>query len=256
MNVGGMMNMARIKYSPLYLKAKTELIKMIKKGNFKNNKLPPEDKLSEILGISRSTIREALITLDREGIITKKQGIGNLIHKSTLETKMRIDLIRDFLKLLEDGGYKASVKRIKSGWTDELTQFDVKIPSFFEDKKYYLNEFLYLADNQPAILAANIIPESVLNITLQNKETPFDSFKGFLNFLSKYTNEEVSHSITRFVPSKVDMRISKILKIKENESIIKREEFYYGIFDKLLCYSEIFFHPNLINLTMVHKLDQ
>jgi len=90
--------MSRIKYSPLYLEAKTELIKMIKKGDFKNNKLPPEDKLSEMLGISRSTIREALITLDREGIITKKQGIGNLIHNSVLESKMRIDIIQDFLK--------------------------------------------------------------------------------------------------------------------------------------------------------------
>jgi len=93
--------MSRIKYSPLYLEAKTELIKMIKKGDFKNNKLPPEDKLSEMLGISRSTTREALITLDREGIITKKQGIGNLIHNSVLESKMRIDIIQDFLKWMD-----------------------------------------------------------------------------------------------------------------------------------------------------------
>ncbi len=248
--------MSRIKYSPLYLEAKIELIKMIKKGDFKNNKLPPEDKLSEMLGISRSTIREALITLDREGIITKKQGIGNLIHKSTLETKMRIDLIRDFLKLLEDGGYKASVKRIKSEWIDKLTQFYIKIPSFFKDKKYYLIEFLYFADNQPAILATNIIPQSVLNLTPKDEEMPFDSFKKYLIFLNKYTNEEISHSVSKYAPYKANQIISEILKIEENESIITREEFYYGIFDKLLCYSEIFFHPHLINLNMVHKLDQ
>jgi len=218
--------MSRIKYSPLYLEAKTELIKMIKKGDFKNNKLPPEDKLSEMLGISRSTTREALITLDREGIITKKQGIGNLIHNSVLESKMRIDIIQDFLKI-----------------------------PFVEDKKYFLNEFLYLADDQPAILATNIIPESSLNMSPQNEGIPFNSFKGFFNLLSKYTNEEVSHSITRSIPSKVDMRISKIFKIKENEPIIKREEFYYGIFDKLICCSEIVFHPRLVDLTIVRKLD-
>jgi len=245
--------MARIKYSPLYLEAKIELINMIRKGDFKNNKLPPEDKLSEMLGISRSTIREALITLDREGIITKKQGIGNLIHKSTLEVKMRIDLVQDFIKLLENGGYKASVKRINSEWIDNVPQLDIKIPPI-KDKKYFLNEFLYLADNQPAILATNIIPESALNMPLQ-KGIPFNSFKGFFNLLSKYTNEEVSHSITRFIPSKVDVRIGKILKIKENEPIIKREEFYYGIFDNLICCSEISFHPRLVNLTIVRKLD-
>jgi len=248
--------MSRIKYSPLYLKAKTELVKMIKKGDFKNNKLPPEDKLSEMLGISRSTIREALITLDREGIITKKQGIGNLIHKSTLETKMRIDLIRDFLKLLEDGSYKASVKGISSGWVDNVPQLDIKTLSSFRDKKYFLVELLYLADSQPAILARNIIPESVLNRTPQREEMPFDSFEKYLNFLNKYTDEEISHSISKYAPGKANRTISKILKIKENEPIIKRDEFYYGIFDKLICYSEIFFNPHLIGLTMVHKLNQ
>ena len=254
MFVGGMMNMARIKYFPLYMEAKIELIKMIKKGDFKNNKLPPEDKLSEILGISRSTIREALITLDREGIITKKQGIGNLIHKSTLEVKMRIDLVQDFIKLLENGGYKASMKRINSDWINNTSQFEIKIP-FTEDKKYFLNDFLYLANNQPAILATNIIPESALNKDIINKKIPFNAFKGFFDFLSKYTNEEVSHSITRFIPSKVDTRISKILKIRENEAIIKREEFYYGIFDKLICCSEITFHPELVDLIIVRKLN-
>jgi len=246
--------MAKIKYSPLYLKAKTELINMIKKGDFKNNKLPPEDKLSEMLGISRSTIREALITLDREGMITKKQGIGNLIHKSTLEAKMRIDLIQDFCQLLEDAGYKVLIKRRKFEWIDNISQFGMKIPSIIKDKKYFLSEFLYLADNQPVILATNIIPESVFRIDVQNHEVPIGSFKEFLNFLNKYTNEEVSHSITRFIPSKVDMKISKILKIKENEPIIKREEFYYGIFDKLICCSEIVFHPRLVDLTIVRKL--
>jgi len=247
--------MSRIKYSPLYLEAKTELIKMIKKGDFKNNKLPPEDKLSEMLGISRSTIREALITLDREGVITKKQGIGNLIHNSVLKSKMRIDIIQDFLKLLGNGGYKASVKRINSGWINDISQFEIKIQSV-QDKKYFLNEFLYLADNQPAILATNIIPESSLNMSPQNEGIPFNSFKGFFNLLSKYTNEEVSHSITRFIPSKVDMEISKIFKIKVNEPIIKREEFYYGIFDKLICCSEIVFHPRLVDLTIVRKIDK
>lgn len=245
--------MARIKYSPLYLKAKKELIKMIRKGDFKNNKLPPEDKLSEMLGISRSTIREALITLDRECIITKKQGVGNLIHKNVLETKMRIDVFQDFLELLEDGGYKATVKRIKFEWIDDISQFNIKIPSLFKDKEFFLSQLLYFADNHPAILATNCIPKSVLSVDPQVKGLPFSSFRALLNFLGKYTQEEISHSINKYSPDKVDQRISKILKIKCGESIIKREEYHCGIFGKLLCYSEIAFHPKLVSLSMVNK---
>ena len=90
---------SKMKSTPLYVQAKKKIIDMIQSGVFKDNKLPPESSLSETLGISRTTIREALIALNRDGVITKKQGVGNLFHLSTLNTRMRIDQIKDFVTI-------------------------------------------------------------------------------------------------------------------------------------------------------------
>ena len=46
------------------------------------DRLPPEIRLAEHFGVSRSTMRDALATLEREGFINRIHGIGNA-HQST-----------------------------------------------------------------------------------------------------------------------------------------------------------------------------
>lgn len=65
----------RMKSSPLYVQAKLAIIRLIKEDLFDEGKLPSETMLSDMLGISRTSIREALMALRGDGIISKKQGV-------------------------------------------------------------------------------------------------------------------------------------------------------------------------------------
>ena len=59
------------------METKHNLLKLINNLNLeKNNQLPSEDSLAEQLNVSRSTIREVLRTLDKEGIISKRHGFA------------------------------------------------------------------------------------------------------------------------------------------------------------------------------------
>lgn len=65
---------------PLYVQAIDALTKMIETGQLKTGaKLPPEEELATKLGISRSTLREALGHLETHGLIARRQGIGTFI---------------------------------------------------------------------------------------------------------------------------------------------------------------------------------
>lgn len=68
---------------PLYAQAIAALENLIQTGRFSpGEQLPAEDALAEILGISRSTLREALGHLETRGLISRRQGIGTFITRS------------------------------------------------------------------------------------------------------------------------------------------------------------------------------
>ena len=65
---------------PLYVQAIDALTEMIVTGKLKTgSQLPPEEELAGQLGISRSTLREALGHLETRGLIARRQGIGTFV---------------------------------------------------------------------------------------------------------------------------------------------------------------------------------
>lgn len=69
---------------PLYVQAIDALTDMIETGQLKTGaQLPPEEELAEKLGISRSTLREALGHLETHGLIARRQGIGTFVSIPT-----------------------------------------------------------------------------------------------------------------------------------------------------------------------------
>lgn len=69
---------------PLYVQAIDALTRMIETGQLKAGaQLPPENELSSKLGISRSTLREALSHLETHGLIARRQGVGTFVSIPT-----------------------------------------------------------------------------------------------------------------------------------------------------------------------------
>lgn len=69
---------------PLYVQAIDALTKMIETGQLRTGaQLPPEHELASKLGISRSTLREALRYLETHGLITRRHGVGTYVSIPT-----------------------------------------------------------------------------------------------------------------------------------------------------------------------------
>jgi GntR family transcriptional regulator len=65
---------------PLYIQAISAITSMMESGKLpKGSQLPPEGELAEMLGISRSTLREALGHLETHGLVTRQQGRGTFV---------------------------------------------------------------------------------------------------------------------------------------------------------------------------------
>ena len=112
----------------IYQKELMIIMKQIKKINLKSqvraeleeyihsldldvaNKLPREEELCRILGISRVTLRSVLDDLAAEGIIIRVHGRGTFVNPHFREIACRFDQAIHFPDLIESSGYKARME--------------------------------------------------------------------------------------------------------------------------------------------------
>ena len=62
------------------------------------------------LGVSRTTIRDALSRLEHEGSIYRKQGAGTFVNEPGLQIKSRLEEMWSYEEVLRDHGYTPSVR--------------------------------------------------------------------------------------------------------------------------------------------------
>jgi len=79
-----------IKKSKVYEEIVAKIKDMVEKGRFKaGDQLPVERELAEVFRVSRSSVREALRSLESQGFIESRQGDGTYIARQPAESLVR-----------------------------------------------------------------------------------------------------------------------------------------------------------------------
>ena len=124
-------------------------------------RLPSESELSKEFGVSRATTRTVLAKLAAEGLIVRKQGDGTYVNERIQDVNTHLGGLWDFAYLIERSGYKVSIQAI-SMETISATEENARALAINTGEELLSMVRLFLADEQPAILAKNIIPISLL----------------------------------------------------------------------------------------------
>src|SRR5699024_6865669 len=98
----------------LYLRVVEEMKRNIKNDVYKvSEKLPSENDLSKQLGISRSTLREALRILEEEHIVTRRHGVGTFVNlKPTFSSD--IEELKTVTDMIKQSGKKPGTQYIST----------------------------------------------------------------------------------------------------------------------------------------------
>lgn len=144
-------------------KAYYQVIDYLKKGIINKeyklgDKLPSERELSEHLGVSRNSVREALRVLEIMGVVKSHQGAGNYVaddfEKNLVETMSmmyalnKIDdcQISDYRQALESKAYLLAMERISKEAIAEMKNCIQKISESDDDqeKAFWDKRFHYM----------------------------------------------------------------------------------------------------------------
>ena len=220
------------------------LLKQIQKMNPGDNQLEPENLLSSKLSMSRETVRKAMSNLIREGVITKWHGKGNFGHPAVSNLVMRMDMNSDFRRLLRNAGHNVKTVRSEPILSTPSVHMLHRVPESKGEEilTYKLN---FYADEKLAILA-NV---ELFNRFVKSKPESGEYTEILFDSLKQYCNIDSSYS-TAWQKAGICPEISRKFQIPDNTPLLMWDELYYDLNDYKIGYVEIYFNPEIMDLSM------
>lgn len=157
--------------------------------------LPSEEVLCEQLRISRTTLRSALVVLEKEGLIVRVHGRGTFINTRVLDVKPLLNVDQPYLWVIKQLGYEPSMAVLSFGqrslpeeWADRLGAPGAEVICI---------ERLFRANDEAAIYSTDYIPLSHLAETVDRMQ-PEESV---LHFASRWCRRPIAYSTAVLVPA-------------------------------------------------------
>ena len=153
----------RVRKTDLKVQVEEELLRFIKQMDLAvNSKLPREEELARMLGVSRITLRSVLDDLAAKGMIFRRHGKGTFVNSSFFEIKVSFNPVMHFADMIRNSGYKPRVEMINH----RIVRADRDVASHLgmeEGRDALECDKIFYADMQICAVTRDYIPLSYLN---------------------------------------------------------------------------------------------
>lgn len=239
-----------IKRSPsLTEQAKTLIKQRIVNDEFDEGRIPSETDLASELGVSRTTIRDALSRLELEGSIIRRQGAGTFVNAAGLQIHIRLEEIWLYEAMLEAHGYTPANRIIAV--TEQPAGPDIATAlNIAPDTAVTTVKKLFLADGQPVIFTINHIPTR--HIT-----TPFntgDFHQPVIEFLATNCQQELAYYLSEIVPLIATNEVAALLHLPPHKTaLLSFEEIGYNTDNDPILKATSCFRDDLLRLRLIRR---
>ncbi|HIX35007.1 MAG TPA: GntR family transcriptional regulator [Candidatus Limosilactobacillus merdigallinarum] len=179
-------------------------------------KLPDERSLSEIYGVSRSSIKRALDVLVQQGIIFKKRGSGTFINPLYLKNRAMFRYEGSNLGITDSfrlDGKKQGIQLLN--YRVIPASKEIQQDLFLNENDYvYKIERLRLIDEQPFMIETGYIPIKILPSL-----SPTVLQKSIFNYLESAKGKQVTRSYLTLTVEPSNTADQKLLKLNKNEPV-------------------------------------
>ena len=143
---------------PLYVQLEKALLAYIKDRRLgPGDRLPTEGEIAEVYGVSRQTIRQALVRLVADGFVERVQGLGSFVAKPRPTHQ---PLLTSFTQNMKAQGYTPQYRLIESAAVE--VSFEEQIANGMPDGLYQYVGRLLLVDGRPLAFAQTWLPVEAL----------------------------------------------------------------------------------------------
>jgi GntR family transcriptional regulator len=215
---------------------------------FNGGRIPPETELATDLGVSRTTVRDALSRLEHEGAIYRKQGAGTFVNAPGLQIRSRLEEIWSYEQVLEDHGYTPSV-RVLSSHARPADDDTVEILSLEPNAPVLIIEKLFLEDNEPVILTINQIPIRIVH----DAEYEEDEATPIYEFLEDHCDRTLGYYLSEIIPVSLDADTAAKLGVEPGTLAISFDEIGFDQNNEPVVRATSYFRDDLLRFRLIRR---
>jgi DNA-binding GntR family transcriptional regulator len=221
------------------------------------DRLPPEQEIAGMLGISRGTLRTALRRLEDTGEIVRRQGSGTFVGRVTMPTQLaeRLERLEPYSSLAKRRGIDLTAVQLRieqravGPEVGELLQIgpSTEVTTIFR---------VLLADGRPAAVMFDISHPAVKLPSTERLGPTLEGGKMVLDVLIDL-GIPIGFARTRVMPYLATPReqIGKALQIRRTTALLELEEvIYVGSAEPIACSRDLF-APGLLDVLVMRSLD-
>lgn len=232
---------------PLYVTAYETISGWLKEGKYKpGDKLPGENILAEQLEVSRGTLRQAMLLLQEDGLISNHQGKGNIVLSNHNMDKNGIEKtgnpIVDF--------YESGIKTVElTIGFQPATKKHQEVLNLRPSSIVAVIDITYYGPERPAGFSMIYMPSEILDnkaVDLEDTDTIYQFYNELITNGTRYTDTRIRMGMAR-------ERTAGILQIQEGDAILIMEEVLYSEYDTPVLSQKLFFAPEQYELHMTRR---
>jgi GntR family transcriptional regulator len=227
---------------------KAHIKKRIAEDDFDDGRIPPETELANDLGVSRTTVRDALSRLEHEGAIYRRQGAGTFVNEQGLQIKSRLEEIWSYEQVLQDHGYVPSIRVLAE--TEMKPDSDtVDALGLDKDDNVLVIEKLFLEDEDPVILTINRIPSKIFTETdyADDEATPV------YEFLEQHCNRTLTYYLSEIIPVSLDKDVAGKLGVAAGTLAVSFDEIGFDQNNEPIVRATSYFRDDLIRFRLMRR---
>lgn len=214
----------------------------------RNDQLPSEASIAKTLGVSRNTLREAYISLENEGIIVRRHGVGTFVAHSPV-IRDSLNEFSPFAQIIQESGYTPNFQTLAV--TCEPAPAEVcevfGAPASTELRRI---KRLVRANQQPVIYVDDYLAPIVKEAALD-----WDAFDGnMVQFLSTSFTIPIHQIQSCIRAAAISPEIAQYLELAEGTPILSVRSTIYAVDNQPINYSKICFNSNVVELNIVRMI--
>jgi GntR family transcriptional regulator len=217
---------------PLVQRVSDQLKNMIMEGKLApESQLPNEPDLSNLLNVSRSTIRSALTILEQAGFVQRRWGVGTFVAKNP-PTYKYLNMNSGVTQLIRSSGAEPGSTESHI-YLRPASEHLAKILAVEPESPLVVIERVRLANGRRVVFCIDHIPFSLFqsskgNYSLEEIETYLSQEQSMYEFLHDKLSIDIHHGIAWFQPVTAESYLAEKLQIAHKSSILHVEQVDFG----------------------------